>query len=75
MLAESLVTGGVVAVALGAIEVAKASLAKRRNGSAIDVAVTLRTQERTMRDLVTETHQQTTTLTKILTIIQERGQR
>ena len=75
MLAESLVTGGVVAVALGAIEVAKASLAKKRNGSSVDVAVMLQTQERTMRELVTETHQQTTTLTKILTIIQERGQR
>ena len=72
MLAESLATGGVVAVALGAIEVAKASLAKRRNGS---VDVILEAQDRTMRDLVLETRAQTTTLTKILTIIErERGQ-
>ena len=73
MIAESFVTGGVVAVALGAIEVAKASLAKRRNGS---IDVMLKAQDRTMRDLMTETHQQTTTLTRILAIIEaERGQR
>ena len=73
MIAESLVTGGVVAVALGAIEVAKASLAKRRNGS---IDIMLKAQDRTMRDLMTETHSQTTTLTRILAIIEaERGQR
>ncbi len=73
MLAESLVTGGVVAVALGAMEVAKASLAKRRNGS---VDVMLKAQDRTMRDLVNETREQGHTLTEILTIIKmERGQR
>ena len=73
MLAESIVTGGVVAVALGAIEVAKVSLARRRNGS---IDVMLKAQDRTMRDLMTETHQQTTTLTRILAIIEaERGQR
>ena len=70
MLAESLVTGGVVAVALGAIEVAKASLTKRRNGS---VDVMLKQQDRTMRDLMTETHQQTATLARILAIIEQAG--
>ncbi len=70
MIAESLVTGGVVAVALGAIEVAKASLAKRRNGS---IDVMLKQQDRTMRDLVTQTHQQTATLARILAIIEGAG--
>ena len=75
MIADSLVTGGVVAVALGALEVAKVSLAKRRNGG-LDVSAVLKAQDRTMRDLVSETREQTTTLTKILTIIErERGQR
>ncbi|KKM21754.1 hypothetical protein LCGC14_1632240 [marine sediment metagenome] len=73
MIAESLATGGIVAVALGAIELAKASMAKRRNGS---VDVLLKAQDRTMRDLMTETRNQTDTLTEILTIIKmERGQR
>jgi len=73
MIAESLVTGGVVAVALGAIEVAKASLVKRRNGS---IDVMLKAQDRTMRDLMKETREQTGTLTRILAIIEaERGQR
>ncbi len=73
MIAESVVTGGVLAVALGAIELAKATMAKRRNGS---VDVMLKAQDRTMRDLMTETRNQTHTLTQILTIIKmERGQR
>ncbi len=73
MIAERLVTGGVVAVALGAIEVAKVSLAKRRNGS---IDVMLKQQDRTMRDLVTQTHQQTATLARILAIIEgAEGQR
>ncbi len=73
MIAESVVTGGVVAVALGAIEIAKASMAKRRNGS---VDVMLKAQDRTMRDLMTETRNQSDTLTRILAIIEaERGQR
>ena len=71
MLAESLVTGGVVAVALGAIEVAKASLAKRRNGS---IDVMLKAQDRTMRDLMQETRQQTRTLDKICVILDRQGE-
>ncbi len=70
MIAESLVTGGVVAVALGAIEVAKVSLSRRRNGS---IDVMLKAQDRTMRDLMTETHQQTATLARILAIIEQAG--
>ena len=73
MIAESFVTGGVVAVALGAMEVAKASLAKRRNGS---IDVMLKVQDRTMRDLMREARNQSGTLTRILAIIEaERGQR
>ena len=60
-------------MALGAIEIAKASLAKRRNGG---VDVLLKAQDRTMRDLMVETREQTGTLTRILAIIEaERGQR
>lgn len=75
MIAESVVTGGVLAVALGAIEIAKVSLAKRRNGG-VDVSVMLKTQQESMRDLVQETRDQGKILTNILAIIKaERGKR
>jgi len=64
MIAESLVTGGVVAVALGALEVAK-TLANRRNGVA--------NLPESMRDLVRESREQGKTLARILAIIEERG--
>ncbi|KKL09912.1 hypothetical protein LCGC14_2561110 [marine sediment metagenome] len=64
MIAESLVTGGVVAVALGALEVAK-TLANRRNGVA--------NLPESMRDLVCESRDQGKTLARILAIIEERG--
>ena len=62
-------------MALGAIEIAKVSLAKRRNGG-VDIAGMLKMQDRTMRDLLHETREQSTTLTTILAIIKaERGKR
>ena len=64
MIAESMVTGGVVAVALGAIELAK-TLANRRNGVA--------NLPETMRDLLRESGDQGKTLARILAIIEERG--
>ena len=64
MIAESMVTGGIVAVALGAIELAK-SLANRRNGGA--------NLPETMRDLLRESGDQGKTLARILAIIEERG--
>ena len=64
MIAESFVTGGIVAVALGAVELAK-TLANRRNGVAH--------LPESMRDLVSESREQGKTLAKILAIIEERG--
>lgn len=64
MIADGLVTGGVVAVALGALEVAK-TLANRRNGVA--------NLPETMRDLLRESGEQGKTLARILAIIEERG--
>ena len=64
MIAESMVTGGIVAVALGAIELAK-SLANRRNGVANLPEI--------MRDLLRESGDQGKTLARILAIIEERG--
>ena len=64
MIAERMVTGGIVAVALGAIELAK-SLANRRNGVANLPEI--------MRDLLRESGDQGKTLARILAIIEERG--
>ena len=71
MITDSLLTGGVVAVALGAIEVAKIAVAKR-NGK-INVPAVLKAQDRTMRDLLAETREQTRTLDKICVILDRQG--
>ena len=75
VVAESMVAGELLAVALGAIGIAKVSLAKRRNGG-VDVAVMLKTQQESMRDLLKETRDHGKILTNILAIIKaERRQR
>ncbi len=83
MVAESVVTGGVIAVALAAIEVAKAAIHRKRNGShnsSVQQCLTVATKNgakidantRQMESLATEMRTQVSELrhhTTILTAI------